>query len=199
MLVIPDEVYVNRIAVHVKEIINLLGENVNRSGLGETPVRVARALMEMTAGYAVDVSALLKKFDPEDGELVYDQMVVQSDIPFTSLCEHHMQPFVGKVHVGYLPNRGKVVGLSKLVRVVDAFAARLQVQERLTQQVAEALYLHASQAYGAGCVIEASHGCMECRGVRRNGITTTTSALYGEFEKAEVRAEFLQLVAMRRR
>lgn len=199
MLVIPDEIYAQRIAGHVKEIINLLGENVNRSGLAETPDRVARALMEMTSGYDADVPALLKLFDSEDDELVYNQMVVMSDIPFTSMCEHHMQPFAGVAHVGYLPAGGRVVGLSKLVRVVDAFAARLQVQERLTQQVAEALFVHASAKYGAACVVEASHGCMECRGVRRNGITTTTSALYGEFEKPEVRAEFLQLIAMRRR
>ena len=155
-----------------------------REGLVETPARAANALEELTSGYSVDVAGLLKTFD-SDG---YDEMVAQTAIPFYSLCEHHLLPFHGVAHVAYIPN-GRIVGLSKLARLVDAYARRLQVQERLTQQVATALETHL-EAVGVMVIVEAEHLCMAMRGVERPGAITKTSAVRGAMKtKPEARAE----------
>jgi len=164
------------------------GEEPTRDGLVETPVRAANALVELTAGYGVDVAALLKTFDAEG----HDEMVVQTGIPFYSLCEHHLLPFFGTAHVAYIPD-GKIVGLSKLARVVDAFARRLQVQERLTDQVAGALEV--LKPRGIMVLVEAEHLCMAMRGVERPGAITRTSAVRGAMKtKPEARAEALSLL-----
>ena len=162
-----------------------------REGLQETPMRFVKALAEYTRGYHVDPASLLKTF--EDGAEHYDQMVVVRDMPVYSLCEHHLASFFGTADVGYIPD-GKVVGLSKLARVVDAYARRLQVQERLTTQVADLLDKEL-QPKGVGVVLRCRHLCMEARGVSIAGAKTTTSALRGAvIEKPEARAEFLRLV-----
>ncbi len=180
------------LAAHaVKTLLTALGENTERSGLLETPGRVAKALMEMTSGNDVDAEALLKSF-PDDGER-YDEMIVVSNIPFTSLCEHHMLPFRGHAAVGYIPD-GRWVGLSKLARLVDAYAKRLQVQERLTVQVASTL-ANALRCKGTGVVLRATHQCMECRGVQKHGSVTTTNSLLGVFREPAVRAEFFHSIA----
>jgi GTP cyclohydrolase I len=164
------------------------GEDVHRDGLIETPARAANALAELTSGYGVDVGALLKTFDAEG----HDGMVVQTGIPFYSLCEHHLLPFFGTAHIAYIPD-GKIVGLSKLARVVDAYARRLQVQERLTDQVAEAL--ERLQPRGIMVIVEAEHLCMAMRGVERPGAITRTSAVRGVMDtKPEARAEALTLL-----
>lgn len=165
-----------------------------RPGLEETPSRYLKALREYTEGYHVDPASLLKVF--EDGAEGYDQMVVVKDIPVYSLCEHHLAPFFGKATVAYIPN-GKVVGLSKLARVVDAYARRFQVQERLTTQVADLIHkeLHPK---GVGVVVRCRHLCMEARGVRAPGTSTVTSALRGAIkDKPEAREEFLRLAQER--
>lgn len=165
-----------------------------RPGLEETPSRYLKALREYTSGYHVDPASLLKVF--EDGAEGYDQMVVVKDIPVYSLCEHHLAPFFGKATVAYIPN-GKVVGLSKLARVVDAYARRFQVQERLTTQVADLIHkeLHPT---GVGVVVRCRHLCMEARGVRAPGTSTVTSALRGAIkDKPEAREEFLRLAQER--
>ena len=161
----------------------------HREGLSETPQRAAKALEELTAGYSVDVAALLKTFDSNG----YDEMVAQTAIPFYSLCEHHLLPFHGVVHIAYIP-RGRIVGLSKLARLTDAFARRLQVQERLTQEIADALEKHL-KAKGVMVVAEAEHLCMAMRGVERPGAITKTSAVRGAMKKKpEARAEALALL-----
>lgn len=175
------------------QLLAQLGEDPTREGLAETPSRVARAWAEWTSGYAQRPEDILKCF--EDGSENYDEMVFQGNIPFYSHCEHHLAPFFGTAHVAYIPD-GRVVGLSKLTRLVDVFAHRLQVQERLTRQIAEALdeNLH---PLGVAVVVRARHFCMESRGVRKVGTHTTTSALLGVFrDKPEVRAEFLSLARM---
>lgn len=164
------------------------GEDAQREGLVETPARAANALEELTAGYRVDVPGILKTFDSEG----YDEMVVQTGIPFYSLCEHHLLPFFGTAHIAYIPD-GKIVGLSKLARVVEAFARRLQVQERLTDQVAGAL--EALEPRGIMVLVEAEHLCMAMRGVQRPGAITRTSAVRGAMKtKPEARAEALALL-----
>lgn len=172
----------------VYDLLLAIGENPARQGLLDTPARVVRALQEMTGGHQVDVAALLgRTFDD-----TCDEMVVVSDIHLTSLCEHHMLPFTGTAAVGYVPD-GKVVGLSKLARVVDAYARRLQVQERLTVQVAEAIEEHLHPK-GVGVVIRATHSCMGVRGARQPNAITTTSELRGVMRsKPEARAEFFAL------
>ena len=161
-----------------------------RQGLQETPERVAKAWEEWTSGYGKDPAAILKVF--EDGAEGCDEMVVVSDIPFYSKCEHHMADIFGTATVAYIPD-GKIVGLSKLPRLVDIFARRLQVQERLTNQVAQALMEHLKPK-GCGVVIRARHMCMESRGINKPGSYTTTSALHGVFrDNPEVRSEFLSL------
>lgn len=174
----------------IVDLLTYLGENPTRPGLFDTPVRVLSAWREMTAGYLIqDPTKLLTLFDDEK----YDEMVIVRDIPFVSCCEHHLLPFIGVAHIGYLPKIG-IVGLSKLARLVDCFAKRLQVQERMQAQIADTL-MQATQARGCGVVLEARHLCMEIRGVKKPNVHTVTSALRGCFKTdPAVRAEFLQLV-----
>jgi GTP cyclohydrolase I len=176
----------------IRGLLIAIGEDPNRPGLAETPGRVARAwLEEWASGYGQDPADVMKVF--KDGAEGCDEMVMVRDIPFESHCEHHMARISGMAHIGYIPN-GKILGLSKLVRVTNIYARRLQVQERATNQIAEALWTHL-RPLGVGVVIRASHGCMEARGVRVHGSTTVTSALRGAFkDEPEVRAEFLSLV-----
>lgn len=175
---------------NIRRLLQFVGDDPERGGLAETPKRVAKAWKFWCSGYEADIGALFKTF--EDGAEGADEMVVVKDIPFYTNCEHHMAPFFGTATIAYLPN-GKVVGLSKLSRVLDAFARRLQVQERLTCQVADAIMEHLSPL-GCGVVIKARHLCMESRGVCQQGHHTITSALRGNFkEDASVRAEFLAL------
>ncbi|HET9781734.1 MAG TPA: GTP cyclohydrolase I FolE [Candidatus Dormibacteraeota bacterium] len=178
------------IAELVDSLLVELGENPRRQGLRTTPERVARSLRELTDGYGVEPEEVIADaiFDQD-----YDEMVLVRDIPFYSLCEHHMLPFFGQVHVGYLP-KGKVVGLSKIPRLVEVFSHRLQIQEQLTRQVAEALNT-ALVPRGVGVVIEARHLCMEMRGVETPGGRMITSCMLGTFRRdPRTRAEFLDLV-----
>lgn len=171
-----------------------LGEDPDREGLLETPKRVMKAWKHWTSGYDMAAADVLKTF--EDGAEGVDEMVIVRDIQLYSHCEHHMAPFFGKAHVAYIPNK-RIVGLSKLARVVDIFAHRLQVQERLTNQVANAIW-EVLEPVGVGVVIEATHFCMCSRGVNKQGSTTVTSALRGAFkEKPEVRSEFMALAGLR--
>src|SRR6188768_3550236 len=177
------------IADHVREILLGLGEDPNREGLLKTPFRVEKAMRDITAGYTLDPVKILNEamFTVDT-----DEMVIVKDIELYSLCEHHMLPFFGKVHVAYIPN-GKIVGLSKLPRVVEVFARRLQVQERLTEEIATAID-RTLQPKGVGVVIEASHLCMMMRGVEKQNSKTITSALRGEFRNCPMtRDEFLRL------
>jgi GTP cyclohydrolase I len=175
---------------HVVRILEYIGEDPNRSGIQETPKRVLKALKEKTSGYGVDTGALLKTF--EDGAEGVDEMVVVKDIPFHSMCEHHMENISGHASIAYIPN-GKIVGLSKLARLLDAHAARLQVQERLTNAITKDLMEHLNPV-GAACLITATHGCMECRGVKKQGSVTVTSSLKGVFKtQPETRAEFMAI------
>lgn len=174
----------------VTQLLKALGESPRRNGLLRTPERVAKALLFMTRGYHEDIERLL------NGALFpieYDEMVIVKDIDFFSMCEHHMLPFFGKCHVGYLPNK-KVVGLSKIPRVVDAFARRLQVQERLTMQIAETLK-RKLDAHGVAVVMEARHLCMMMRGVEKQNTLAVTSSMLGAFRTQEqTRNEFLKLI-----
>jgi len=175
----------------VRNLLRLLGEDPDRGGLHETPTRFLKAMRFYCSGYAQDPASVMKCF--EDGADGVDELVCVTDIPFYSLCEHHMAPFFGKVHIGYIP-KGKVLGLSKFARLVEIFARRLQVQERLTNQIANAIQTYLDPM-GCGVVIKASHLCMECRGVQKIGAKTTTSALRGVVkDKPEARAEFLSFV-----
>lgn len=158
-------------------------------GMVETPDRCAKAIVEMTAGYHVDVPAIFKTFDAEK----YDELILERGIPFASLCEHHLLPFTGFAHVGYIAD-GKIVGLSKLARLVEAYARRFQVQERLTQQIANAIEEHLSPV-GVIVVVEATHFCMELRGVRKPGVVTKTSVLRGLLkDDPAARAEAMSLI-----
>ena len=178
-----------RIAAAVREILAAIGEDPNREGLKRTPERVARMYAEMFAGLHADPAEYLTPFFTE----VYDEMVVLRDVPFFSMCEHHLLPFEGKVHIAYLPD-GKVVGLSKLARVVDAFAQRPQVQERLTTQIADIL-MDKVGAKGVAVVMEAAHTCMTCRGVKKPGSVMVTSAVRGYCRtSARTRAEVMSLL-----
>ena len=174
---------------HIQAILKLLGEDSRREGLARTPLRVARALKDLTCGYSQDPVAILNsaKFNED-----YSQMVIVKDSNFYSLCEHHMLPFYGKVHVAYIPN-GEVTGLSKIARVVDCFSHRLQIQERLTKQIRECIH-EALHPLGVMVVIEAQHMCMQMRGVEKQGSVTTTSDFCGAFNQAKTREEFLQLI-----
>jgi GTP cyclohydrolase I len=176
--------------VGYKNTLKLLGENPGREGLNKTPERVAKAMQYLTQGYGLDAHAILNsaKFHEEVSE-----MIIVKDIELYSLCEHHMLPFFGKAHIAYIPN-GWITGLSKIARVVDVFARRLQVQERMTTEILHAIR-DTLQPLGAAVVIEASHLCMMMRGVSKQNSVTTTSAFYGEFEKNETRSEFIKLVA----
>lgn len=181
---------VARIANHYESILKDLGEDPSREGLLKTPERVAKALQFLTQGYNSDPSAILKSaIFKED----YSQMVVVKDIEVFSMCEHHMLPFFGKAHIAYIPN-GHIVGLSKIPRVVDAYARRLQVQERLTNEIRDCIQntLHPA---GVAVVIECKHLCMAMRGVQKQNSVTTTSAFTGAFiNKEKTRAEFLRLI-----
>lgn len=175
---------------HVREFLDLIGEDVERQGLQDTPKRVMKAWYEWTNGYGRDPREVLKSFS--DGAENYDQLVVVRDIPFYSHCEHHLAPFFGRVHIGYIPG-DRIVGLSKFPRLVDIYAHRLQVQERLTQQIATAIE-ECLKPSGVGVVIEARHLCMESRGICRAGSITVTSALKGALkDEPDARSEFLGL------
>ena len=179
-----------QIAGHVKEILRLLGEDESREGLLKTPERVAKSLQYLTKGYAEDGKEIIRSamFDEE-----YQQMVLVKDIELYSTCEHHMLPFIGKAHVAYIPN-GKITGLSKIARVVETYARRLQVQERLTVQIRDCIQ-EALQPLGVAVVIEANHTCMQLRGVEKANAVTTTSAFSGVFLKdPRTRNEFLNLI-----
>jgi len=178
----------------VKQLLENLGENPQRNGLQDTPKRVAKSLAYLTKGYQQDIDELL------NGALFpieYDEMVIVRDIDFFSLCEHHLLPFFGKCHVGYIPNK-HVVGLSKIPRVVDAFSRRLQVQERLTVQIAHTLH-DKLKPHGVGVVMEARHLCMSMRGVEKQNTVAVTSEMLGVFRKQQqTRDEFLKLIRQRR-
>ena len=175
-----------------REILARLGENPERDGLVRTPERVERSMHFLTKGYEQDPMKILRGalFDVD-----YDEMVIVKDIEVFSLCEHHMLPFFGKVHVAYIP-KGKVIGLSKIPRLVEVFARRLQVQERMTRQIADAIS-EAIDPQGVGVVIEARHLCMMMRGIEKQHSSTVTSAMVGCFRQKETRAEFLSLVRQR--
>lgn len=174
---------------HVTDIIDLIGEDSKREGLLKTPERVAKALQFLTHGYGLDPEKILTSALFEED---YSEMILVKDIEVYSLCEHHMLPFFGEAHVAYIPN-GKIVGLSKIPRVVDVFARRLQVQERLTLQIRDAIS-DVLQPLGVAVVIEAKHLCMMMRGAEKQNSVTTTSAMSGEFMKAPTRAEFMRLI-----
>jgi GTP cyclohydrolase I len=179
----------NRLAFHYHEIIKLIGENPDREGLLKTPKRVAKAMQFLTHGYDLDPKKLLESaMFKED----YKQMVLVKDIEVYSLCEHHMLPFFGKAHVAYIPN-GYIVGLSKIPRVVDAIARRLQVQERLTTQIKECIQ-NTLNPLGVAVVIEAQHMCMSMRGIQKQNSVTTTSDFTGAFLSEKTRAEFIHLI-----
>lgn len=186
-----DEKVTVEIAAHYKEILRLLGEDPEREGLVKTPERVAKALQFITKGYQEDGGEIIRGaiFNEE-----YKQMVLVKDIELYSTCEHHVMPFIGKCHVAYIPN-GKITGLSKIARVVETFARRLQVQERLTVQIRDCIQ-EALSPLGVAVVIEASHTCMTLRGVQKANAITTTSAFSGIFLKDErTRNEFLNLIS----
>ena len=179
----------DELALHYREILKLLGENPEREGLIKTPMRVAKAMQVLTRGYTQDPHKVLKDALFEEK---YNQMVIVKDIDFFSLCEHHMLPFYGKAHVAYMPN-GYITGLSKIARVVDIFSHRLQVQERLTQQIKDCIQ-DTLQPLGVMVVIEAKHMCMQMRGVEKQNSITTTSDFSGAFEQAKTRQEFMNLL-----
>ena len=174
---------------HYEEILRIIEPNPDREGLERTPLRVAKTFMDFTSGYKIDPAAVLKSaMFKED----YSQMVIVKDIDFYSLCEHHLLPFYGKVHVAYIPN-GYITGLSKIARVVDVFARRLQVQERMTYQIKEFIQ-QTLQPLGVMVVVEASHMCMQMRGVEKQNSITTTSDFTGAFNQAKTREEFMNLI-----
>ncbi len=172
-----------------RRLLPLLGEDPEREGLKKTPLRVAKAMQVLTRGYFEDPQQVLSEAVFEED---YDQMVIVKDIDFFSLCEHHLLPFYGKVHVAYIPN-GKITGLSKVPRVVDIFSHRLQVQERMTQQIMQCIET-ALHPLGVMVVIEAEHMCMQMRGVEKQHSVTTTSAFSGAFRQAKTREEFMNLI-----
>ena len=174
---------------HYKEILRLLGQDPQREGLLKTPLRVAKAMQDLTSGYATDPIAILNSAKFQEP---YDQMVIVKDINFHSLCEHHMLPFYGKAHVAYIPN-GYITGLSKIARVVDTFSHRLQVQERMTLQIKDCIQ-EALKPLGVMVVVEARHMCMQMRGVEQECSKTVTSAFCGAFDREKTRMEFLSLI-----
>ena len=174
---------------HVKRMLTLMGEDACREGLLKTPERVAKAMMTLTGGYAINPNEVLNsaKFKED-----YSQMVIVKDIDFYSLCEHHLLPFFGKAHVAYIPN-GYITGLSKIARVVDIFSHRLQIQERMTSQIKECIQ-QTLNPLGVMVVIEAKHMCMQMRGVEKQNSITTTSDFTGAFNQAKTREEFMKLI-----
>ena len=185
-----DQDTTEQIAAHIKAILGLLGEDVEREGLHKTPERVAKAMQFLTQGYFQNGETIVKSAlftEP------YNHMVIVKDIELFSLCEHHMLPFIGKAHVAYIPN-GQITGLSKIARVVETYARRLQVQERLTEQIRDCIQ-DSLQPLGVAVVIEAMHTCMSMRGVQKSNAITTTSAFSGIFLKSsKTRNEFLKLI-----
>ena len=178
-----------QLAQHYREILTLLGEDPEREGLQKTPMRVAKAMQVLTRGYQMDAHEVLRQaLFKED----YSQMVIVKDIDFFSLCEHHMIPFYGKVHVAYIPN-GYITGLSKIARVVDIYAHRLQVQERMTQQIKDCIQ-DTLKPLGVMVVVEAKHMCMQMRGIEKQNSITTTSDFSGAFNQAKTRQEFMNLI-----
>ena len=185
-----DEKTTTEIAAHVKAILGLLGEDTTREGLLKTPERVAKAMQFLTQGYFQDGETIVRSAVFNEP---YSQMVIVKDIELFSLCEHHMLPFIGKAHVAYIPN-GRITGLSKVARVVETYARRLQVQERLTEQIRDCIQ-DSLQPLGVAVVIEAMHTCMSMRGVEKSNAITTTSAFSGIFMKSDkTRNEFLELI-----
>ena len=184
-----DEQITNQLANYYQNIIQILGEDVNREGLIKTPTRVAKAMQFMTSGYKEDPESIITSamFHEE-----YHQMVIVKDIDFYSMCEHHMLPFFGKAHIAYIP-RKHITGLSKIARVVDVFARRLQIQERLTTQIKECIQ-KTLNPLGVMVVIEAQHMCMQMRGVQKQHSVTTTSDFTGVFEAEKTREEFINLI-----
>lgn len=178
-----------KLSEHYRNILELLGENADREGLQQTPARVAKSMQFLLQGYEQDPEGILRSaMFKED----YRQMVIVKDIEIYSMCEHHMLPFIGKAHIGYIPN-GYITGLSKIARVVDAYARRLQVQERLTTQIKECIQ-NTLNPLGVAVVIEAQHLCMQMRGVQKQNSTTTTSDFTGAFERVATREEFIRLI-----
>ncbi len=187
-----DEKITQELINNYRNSLELLGEDAEREGLQKTPERIAKAMQYLTQGYSLDAKAILDsaKFHEDVSE-----MVIVKDIELYSMCEHHMLPFFGKAHVAYIPN-GYITGLSKIARVVDVFSRRLQVQERLTTQILNAIK-ESLNPHGVAVVIEASHLCMMMRGVQKQNSVTTTSAFSGQFEKNETRSEFMKLISAR--
>lgn len=176
--------------IAVQTLLRYIGEDPDREGLRETSARVLKSYRELFSGYKTDPASVFKCF--EDGAC--DELVLLRNVGFTSFCEHHMLPFTGVAHIAYLPDK-RIIGLSKLARLLDVFAKRLQVQERLTTQITAALDEHL-KPLGSACIIRASHSCMGCRGVNKIGASMVTSSLTGEFRNHEVRSEFLSLIAL---
>lgn len=178
-----------KVSAHYSSILSELGEDMNREGIKKTPERVAKSMQFLMHGYDIDPAALLKSALFHDD---YRQMVIVKDIEMYSLCEHHMLPFFGKAHIAYIPD-GCIVGLSKIPRVVDAFARRLQVQERLTTEIRDCIQ-ETLKPLGVAVVIEAKHLCMSMRGIQKQNSVATTSAFTGEFENEKTRSEFIRLI-----
>lgn len=185
-----DEDVTAKLIENYQSTLKELGEDPDREGLLKTPERVAKAMQYITQGYEMDAKAILNSAKFHEA---YSEMVIVKDIELYSLCEHHMLPFFGKAHIAYIPN-GYITGLSKLARVVDCFARRLQVQERMTHQILDVIQ-ETLDPLGVAVVIEAKHLCMMMRGVQKQNSTTTTSAFSGQFEKNETRTEFLKLIS----
>jgi len=185
-----DSAVTEQLQEQYRTAITLLGEDPQREGLLKTPERVAKAMQYITQGYQMDAREILNSAKFQES---YSEMVIVKDIELYSLCEHHMLPFFGKAHVAYIPN-GYITGLSKIARVVDTYARRLQVQERMTHQILDAIQ-ETLNPLGVAVVIEAKHLCMMMRGVQKQNSVTTTSAFSGQFEKIETRSEFLRLIS----
>lgn len=185
-----DEEKISQLVESYRTVINAVGEDTSREGLLKTPERVAKAMLYMTQGYKMDAKAILNSAKFHES---YSEMVIVKDIELYSMCEHHMLPFFGKAHIAYIPN-GWITGLSKIARVVDCFSRRLQVQERMTHQILDAIQ-ETLNPQGVAVVIEAKHLCMMMRGVSKQNSVTTTSAFSGQFEANETRSEFLRLIS----
>jgi len=185
-----DQEVTKKLSENYSEILSGIGEDIHREGLEKTPERVAKAMQYLTQGYNVDAREILNQAKFKE---VYSEMIIVRDIELYSLCEHHMLPFIGKAHIAYIPD-GYITGLSKIARVVDCFARRLQVQERLTHQILTAIQ-ETLEPLGVAVVIEAKHLCMMMRGVSKQNSITTTSAFSGQFQHQETRSEFLKLIS----
>jgi len=185
-----DQDRIEKLSYHYKEILQLIGENPDREGLVQTPGRIAKAILFMNQGYNLDPEEILSSARFRED---YREMVIVKDIEIYSLCEHHMIPFIGKAHVAYIPDK-YITGLSKIARVVEIYARRLQVQERLTTQIKEAIN-KTLQPLGVAVVIEAQHLCMAMRGIQKQNSVTTTSDFVGAFERDKTRQEFLHLIS----